>query len=155
MTATQAIDVGGKLIDLLTQQRFLYRQLHQLAQKQSSLVDGKDPQMLLSVLANRQRLIDKLADIDRRLQPIRADWQQIAQSLDPAQRHQVQKLVDNVQQILGEILVRDEKDSQKLRDCSHEVSQQLQATSAGKRINKAYAQSDLVPQSRVFDTQSE
>ena len=63
MTPAEAKDVGGKLIHLLSQQRLLYRQLKELAQKQSSLVDGNDPETLLRVLAGRQRLIDKLSAI--------------------------------------------------------------------------------------------
>ena len=65
MTPAQAMDVGTKLIQLLSQQRLLYRQLKDLANKQSSLVDGRDPEMLLRVLASRQRLIDKLSVIDK------------------------------------------------------------------------------------------
>jgi len=100
MTLTEAKDVGAHLIHLLTQQRLLYRQLRELAQKQSSLVDGNNPEMLLRVLAGRQRIIDHLGGIDRDLKPIRAQWQQIAKTLPPSQRQEAQQLVEEVQEIL-------------------------------------------------------
>ena len=91
MTLTEAKDVGAHLIHLLTQQRLLYRQLRELAQKQSSLVDGSNPEMLLRVLAGRQRIIDRLGAMDRELRSIREQWQQIAKTLPESQRQQAQQ----------------------------------------------------------------
>ncbi|MCH9021320.1 MAG: flagellar export chaperone FlgN [Planctomycetes bacterium] len=151
MTPAEAIDVGGKLIHLLTQQRLLYRQLKELAQKQSSLVDGNDPETLLRVLASRQRLIDKLSSIDRELRPIRADWQEIAGALPPEQREQALELVDQVQAILGEILASDAKDGEVLQGHQQKVRRQIQGAMKGKQMNRAYAQSGVVNESRYLD----
>ncbi|MFC1782448.1 hypothetical protein ACFL02_02555 [Planctomycetota bacterium] len=140
MTPTQAMDIGSHLIHLLTQQRLLYRQLRELAQKQSGLVDGSNPEMLLRVLATRQRIIDRLRGIDRELKPIRDEWKQIAQSLPAPQRQKAQKLVEEVQQILSEIIARDEKDTQTLSHQQHQVASEIQTAAAGKRVHQAYAQ---------------
>ena len=151
MTPAEAIDVGGKLIHLLTQQRLLYRQLKELAQKQSSLVDGNDPETLLRVLASRQRLIDKLSSIDRELRPIRADWQEIARALPPEQREQALELVDQVQAILGEILASDAKDGEVLQGHQQKIRSEIQGAMKGKQMNRAYAQSGVVNESRYLD----
>ena len=153
MTAAEAIDVGEKLIHLLGQQRLLYRQLKELAQQQSSLVDGNDPETLLRVLAGRGRLIDKLATIDRELDPIRSDWQRIAGSLPTEQRQQAQELVAQVQEILGEILASDAKDSEVLANHQRKVGQDIQSATKGKQMNRAYAQSSAVEESRYLDGQ--
>lgn len=155
MTATQVKDVGSKLIHLLNQQRLLYCQLKELAQKQSSLVDGHDPEMLLRILAGRQRLIDRLAMIDRELAPIRSDWQRIAESLPVGQRKEAQELVAGVQAILGEILASDQQDAQAMSQQQQRVADELQTTVRGKRVNQAYAQAGAGGQSRYLDTQSE
>ena len=146
MTPAEAIDVGGKLIHLLSQQRLLYRQLKELAQKQSSLVDGNDPETLLRVLAGRQRLIDKLSAVDRELQPIRSDWQRLAVALPPEQREQAQE-------ILGEILASDAKDSEALQGYQAKVRREIQGATKGKQMNRAYAQSGVVSESRYLDGQ--
>ena len=153
MTPAEATDVGGKLIHLLTQQRLLYRQLKELAQKQSSLVDGNDPETLLRVLAARQRLINKLSSIDRELQPIRSDWQRIAGALPGEQREQAQELVAQVQEILGEILASDAKDSEALQGHQAKVRREIQGATKGKQMNRAYAQSGVVSESRYLDGQ--
>lgn len=154
MTPAQAMDVGNNLIQLLTQQRLLCRQLQSLAQKQSSLVDGSDPEMLLRVLAGRQRIIDRLTALDKELKPIRREWQQVALSLPAAQRAQAQQLVAQVQEILGEIITRDEKDSQSLSSQQQKAANEIKSTTVGKRMNQAYRQNYGAAQNRYFDTMS-
>jgi len=155
MTPAQAMDVGTKLIQLLSQQRLLYRQLKELANKQSSLVDGRDPEMLLRVLASRQRLIDKLSVIDKELEPIRSDWQSIAKTLPPQQRLEAQGLVASVQQILGDILVNDGRDAQAMMEQQKKVSHEIKSTSKGKQMNHAYVKAGPKSQSRYFDSHSD
>jgi hypothetical protein len=154
MTPAQAMDIGSRMINLLSQQQLLYRQLNELAQKQSDLVDGGDPEALLRILAGRQRLIDRLAALDRELRPIRADWQGVAESLPPVQRQQAQELVAGVQKILSEILDRDKRDTQALRDQQVKVAGQIRSTAAGKKMNQAYGARTAEPNSSYFDTQT-
>ena len=154
MTPAQAMDVGSKLIHLLTQQQFLYRQLQELAQKQSDLVDGNNPELLLRVLAGRQRLIDRLAGVNRELEPIRGNWQEIAQTLPEEQRDQAQTLVADVQRILGEILARDERDTKTLSQHHQQVAAEIRTTTSGKRMHQAYGQAQRVEQSQYFDTRN-
>lgn len=154
MSSSPAANVGCELIELLTQQRLLYRQLSELAQKQTSLVDGSNPEMLLRVLAARQRIIDRLSNIDRQLRPIREEWQQIASTLPPDQREQVQNLVEEVKNILGDILVRDKKDTQVLSGQQQKVAGQIKSAAAGKRVHQAYGQQNAPGQSRFLDTLS-
>ena len=148
-------DVGGKLIHLLSQQRLLYCQLHELSQKQSSLVDGSDPEMLLRLLAGRQRIIDRLSAIDRELEPIRADWQRIAQALPITQREEAQRLVMEVQEILGDILARDERDTKMLSHHQQQISGQIQSANTGKRLHNAYTRGGVSSSSRYVDMKSE
>jgi len=155
MTLTEAKDVGADLIHLLTQQRLLYRQLRELAQKQSSLVDGSNPEMLLRVLAGRQRIIDRLGAIDRELKPIREQWQQIAKTLPQSERQQAQQLVEEVQEILGEIIARDEKDTQALSSQHQRVAADIRSTTTGKRMHQAYGQNKVSGKSKYLDTLSQ
>jgi len=155
MTPAEAMDTGSELIHLLTQQRLLYRQLKELTAKQSSLVDGADPEMLLRVLGDRQRLLDKLSAIDRRLQPIRKDWRQIAGNLPAAQKAEAQRLIGQVREILGEIITRDRHDSEALSSRQQKIAGEIRAASAGKKVHKAYAQSAPAGQDRHFDTTME
>jgi hypothetical protein len=154
MTHPEAKDVGAHLLQLLSQQRLLYQQLRELAQKQTSLVDGSDPEMLLRLLAGRQRIIDRLGVIDRELKPIRSQWQEIAKSLPDTQREQAQQLVEEVQTILNEILIRDEKDTETLSNQHQQVAANIRNTTTGKRMHQAYGQNKNTGQSKYLDTVS-
>lgn len=156
MTSAEAKDIGNKLIQLLTQQKFLYRQLKELTQKQTSLVDGHDPEMLLKILAGRQRLIDRLSLIDRELRPIRVDWQRVAASLPVSQREEAKSLIDSMQEILGEIIARDEVDTKTLHSQQQKVTTEIRSTTTGKRVNQAYSQvSGGSAGSQYFDATSD
>jgi hypothetical protein len=155
MKEVQASDIGVRLIELLTQQSILYRQLRELSQKQTGLADGSDPETLLKILAARQRLIDKLKVITGELTPIRSDWQRVSAGLEPAQKREVGKLVSEVQNTLQDILARDEKDSQKLSDSKQQVFNEIQGVSAGKLLNRKYGQPSSSGQSRYLDVSSE
>ena len=151
----QVFDVGARLIKLLSQQRLLYRQLQELASKQTGLIDGDNPEMLLRVLADRQRLIDRLAAVDRDLEPIRADWKHISQSLPQSQRQEAHSLIAGIQEILDDIIVRDKKDTDTLSSHQQQVAEEIRTTTAGKRMNQAYVGSNAASQNRYFDTRIE
>ena len=152
MTPAQAMDVGSKLIHLLNQQCLLYRQLQSLSTKQSALVEEDEPETLLRFLAGRQRLIDRLVALNRELQPIRADWQQVAQSLPATQRAEAETLVSNVEDILRDILTKDKRDTQRLTDRRGTVAADIKLATTGKRVNQAYANAGQ-QHSRYFDSQ--
>ena len=157
MTPAQAMDVGGRLIHLLSQQQLLYRQLRELAQKQTTLVATGDAEMLLGVLAGRQRLINRLNTISEQLEPLRADWQNIAASLPKSQRQQAQGLIEDVQAILGEILACDQRDTETLSEQKEKISQDIRKASLGKRMNRAYSsygQNGATDQSCFLETNS-
>ncbi|MBN1766784.1 MAG: hypothetical protein JW860_16135 [Sedimentisphaerales bacterium] len=152
MNSAHASEIGNTLNELLSQEGVLYKQLHELAQRQGELVDGHDPELLLKVLAARQRLIDRISTIDRQIQPIREDWQKIAPELSEGQRLETQRLVDNVRRILGDILACDEKDFNALKTQKENVAEKIRTTSSGKKVNKAYAGVNNLAQSKYIDT---
>jgi len=155
MNSAQAMNVGKKMIQLLTQQQLLYRQLQELAGKQSAFVNSGNPEALLQVLASRQRLIDRLTNIDRELTPIRSDWKKISLLLPSQLRRQAQQLIVAVQEILGDIINRDKKDSEILSHQQKEVAANIRRTRKGKQMNQAYSQTASVGQSHYLDTRSE
>ena len=155
MTIEQNKEKGDKLIELLTRQYFLYGQLRELAQKQRHLVDGRDPEMLLKILAARQRLIDQLMGVGKELAPIRAEWPKVATSLTPDERRETQRLIDSVREILSEIISHDEKDYKTLDTQKQKVAGEIRGTTAGQRMNQAYAQMAGPKQNRFIDTRSE
>lgn len=124
---------------LLTEQRDLYRQLSRLADQQRGLITGDDPERLLAVLAERQRLIERLTAIGRELKPLQANWRHLRENLTAQQVDRIDALVNEVNALLSEILKRDEADTALLSARKSETSQAIGTVQAGRRAGSAYA----------------
>jgi hypothetical protein len=130
---------GQRLIELLTQQRDIYRELRQLADLQRQAIDGENSGHLLRILGDRQRLINHLTEVNTELEPFRSRWDQIRQGIDPAGRQIVGELVEEVQALLKGILELDESDCDALKRRTRSCRDQAAALAVGQRVNAAYA----------------
>ena len=101
----QDLDV---LIGLLTEQRNLYVQLKSYAQNQRELITGDEPEQLLSVLADRQRVLDRLMSLGEEIRPYQERWDHVRQAMTADQDRHVTRMVRQVNSILSEILQQDE-----------------------------------------------
>lgn len=127
-----------RLTDLLTQQRDVYRTLRDLASEQGGAIHENQPEQLLKILADRQKHITELTEINNQLEPFRSRWSELRESMPPRQRLQVSDLVDEVQRLLAEILKQDEGDCELLKKRTSETRQAAAAAAHGQRLNQAY-----------------
>ena len=128
----------AELLDLLVRQHELYRELNRLVRTQRELIAAEDPSGLLNLLSQRQKLIAQLAEINQRLEPMRAQWKQVEAMLTTQQRDKAQRLVEEVGQLLGEILQADEVDSKTLSARKEMIGQQIRSTAASAQVQAAY-----------------
>jgi flagellar biosynthesis/type III secretory pathway chaperone len=112
MTVSSESGWANDLIELLDRQRSLYVQLRQLSQQQCAIVGSDQPDVsgLVLLLGRRQNLIDHLARIGQQMEPYRRNWPGLWRSLDAPMRVRVQKLIEQVQELLDVILRQDEQD---------------------------------------------
>ena len=143
--------VAEKVILLLTRQRDLYLRLKDLAYRQRELVDSSDPELLLKVLANRQRIIDQLSLTDRQLRPIRENWQKVSESFSDIQRNNVSLLIDQVKNTIEDILNRDKKDTETLTNKKNEIAVELKKARTGRQMGKVYQAAGKVSESKYCD----
>ncbi|HUW83940.1 MAG TPA: flagellar export chaperone FlgN [Phycisphaerae bacterium] len=139
MNASALVEDGRRLTELLTRQRDLYRELYALAHRQESLVASNDTDGLLRLLSSRQRLVDRLMDLDGSLAPIRAQSGQILATMSPQQQDEVRALVGQVNELLKTILKRDESDTESLSLRRNQIKQELHQAAAGQQAHRAYA----------------
>jgi len=154
MNASGLVEDGQRLTALLTRQRDLYRELYELANRQESLVVSNDTDGLLSLLSSRQRLVDRLMDLNESLVPMRAQSERILATMPPQQREEVRALVGQVNDLLGTILKRDESDTATLSQRRNRIQQELQQAATGQQANRAYA-SQSVDGPRYMDQTDE
>lgn len=151
MTATLQRE-ARQLTELLQQQRDLYRRLRELAEGQSQAVRDDQPESLLRILGQRQRLIHELTQVNAMLEPYRSQWDKLREGLEPAERLRVSELVDEVQALLAQILQQDEGDCDMLKKRSGEVRGEASAVALGRKVNTAYAMRSYgAPVSRFVD----
>ena len=91
-----------QLIAFLAEQRDCYRQLKQLSEGQRRLITDQDPEALLKVLAERQRLVDRLAELNTSLAPFRREWASTYTQMKPEHRQRVQQVLDDISKSLEE-----------------------------------------------------
>ncbi|MBN2841724.1 MAG: hypothetical protein JXM68_01455 [Sedimentisphaerales bacterium] len=131
-------NMAVEVLTLLARQKELYGRLRNLAFTQRELVLRSDPEMLLKVLANRQKIINQLTLVDTQLRPIRESWQEIASGFSEVQRKQVNVLVDDVKKCIEEILSRDKDDSEKLEEKKEEIAVELKKVRTCRQMSKVY-----------------
>jgi hypothetical protein len=130
--------MNKELITLLEHQRTLYRQLRLLAERQKSLVVQENVQPLLTLLQDRQKLVDGLTGLNARLAPYREGWTQTFSTLDESTRKHVMEMLEEANSTLGAILQSDTRDSATLTARRDQTSDRMAALDSGARAGAAY-----------------
>ncbi len=135
---------------LLTEQRDLYRQLKALSDQQSASIQEGSTEQLLSLLSQRQNVIDSLSRLNGELAPYRDRWSQIADSVDDARKTQLRDMLDEIEQLLQQVVAQDEKDRESLKLAQRQIGTQLTRVGQAGRVLKAYTPADSDARPPVF-----
>lgn len=147
----QRFQDSNQLVELLQHQRTLFSRLRVLADRQRSLVTQDDPQPLLTLLAERQRLVDGLVGISARLAPFRNDWTAVYGGLDEPVRKQVSLLLEEANSALGTILETDTSDTATLTARKQHVAEQMATVDYGVKAGSVYGEAAQVRMACLTD----
>ncbi len=128
-----------RILRLLRKQCSLYEQLQHLSHRQRGLIVGDQPEQLLSILHDRQSLVNALAQINRQLSPLRSDWTRVFQALPQTVREEVTGLLEQINVMLHAILKTDQEDGALLSTRKHSVGQELGRMGDARAAGAAYA----------------
>jgi len=131
----------SELVRLLLDQRVQYRKLQSLTQRQKTLIVDDDPQALLGLLSERQRVVDELTSINTRLAPYRRQWTRVYETLDHATRDEVKELLEESNALLSSIMSSDRDDVEMLRTRRQVAADSLSQTRVAGRAVAAYGSS--------------
>jgi hypothetical protein len=134
---------ADELIAMLSEQRDLYRRLSNLADRQRGLITGDDPERLLEVLAERQKLIDRLMASARELAPYQENWTAVRGSLSSPEEERVDQIVSEMQGLLSGILETDQADADLLSARKGTTARAIESLKTGRQAGSAYAQSSV------------
>ena len=127
-----------QLVQLLTQQRDLYASLSQLSEQQQGIVAQGKTDELLTVLSERQIIVDRLTQINAEIAPLRGRMSQVTAEAPEATRQTIRSLVADVQTMLQSIIQRDEQDRRQLEESKAQVGRQLSKVRAAPTAIHAY-----------------
>ena len=129
---------ADQLLQLMSQQRDLYRSLHELSSQQQTVIAEGRTEDLLTLLSQRQRLVDQLTSINRQIAPLRDRMSEIAAAAPEALRQQLRSLVDEVQAMLQSIIDHDEQDRKALEASKAQVGKELAKVRTAPAAVNAY-----------------
>ncbi|HPF37274.1 MAG TPA: flagellar protein FliT [Phycisphaerae bacterium] len=142
---------AARVIELLRHQRTLYRKLRSLADRQKSLVVSDDAGALISLLAERQRLVDGLVQLNAKIAPYRQNWTDFYQGLTESQRVEVSELLEEVNASLGAILRDDARDTAMMTARRERMAMELGEIGGSRKAHAAYASNAGAGMSRNTD----
>ena len=139
MKAIVELGNPAEALALLTEQRDLCRRLSGFAETQRSLITGDEPERLLTLLADRQQLLDRLSVVGTRLRPLQQNWREVRAGLSSSQAQAADALIAEVNQLLAGILHADETDAQLLSAKKNATAQSMREVGRGRQAGAAYA----------------
>ena len=140
-----------RLIDLLARQRDLYRNLRELSERQRNLITGDRPELLLSILRDRQDLVTALARLNNELGPFRRNWDSVYAALPEARRAAASELLREINGLLRVILQTDQEDGALLAARKQAAGAALHDLAGGQVANAAYARQAAPPSAAPAD----
>ena len=143
-----------RLMQLLDRQRVLYRRLRILTERQQALVIQEDTQALLTLLADRQKLVDELMSLNSELSTYRKDWTNVYSRLDEPSRKRAAEMLEEANNSLGAILQSDSRDSATLSARRQEIADRMTAADSGSRVGAAYAAASTRVQPGITDSRA-
>ena len=109
-----------------------------LARRQR-LITGNRPEQLLTVLADRQTLLDELHQLAERMRPYQERWPDLRATLHQGKVDEIDRLLKEVNQLLRGILEKDKADAQLLAAQKQTTGAAIASCKAGRKAETAYA----------------
>ncbi|MCK6455014.1 MAG: hypothetical protein L6Q92_00585 [Phycisphaerae bacterium] len=126
------------LMRLLERQRDAHRRLRELADRQRSLLDADDPTALLSVLADRQRVVEELRACSVGLSPFRQSWTTVVAAMSADARARVRGLIEENERTLASVIRDDATDVERLTQSRRQLAGEMARCADGSRAARAY-----------------
>ena len=113
-------------------------ELDALSQRQAALIGMGDGTDLLALMSERQQVIDDLARLALRTEPLRRTWDELKPPPPDSMKNEIERRSSSIVSMLCGVRERDELDRQTLHQRREEIRQELQRIESSKRAVGAY-----------------
>ena len=135
LTATQL------LYDLILEQRKILLELKHFAETQLQIVQENELGKLVSLLATKQQAIQRLQDVDRRLNPFRDQDPDSRQWSSTEQRDECRRMAKECPRLLADVMKLEQASEEILTQQREQVTQQVDQSIARSQAAASYLQS--------------
>jgi flagellar biosynthesis/type III secretory pathway chaperone len=141
------------ILEALEQQVACYRKLAKLADQQHEHVRQSRTEDLLSVLSQRQEVLDQVAVLEQEILSAKRRWNDYLGGLPEAQRTKAQALMTESRELLEQITAADRNDALVLQQRKIEVGRALRQNAVARQVNRSYAATAYVPRPATINIQ--
>lgn len=127
------------LTRLLDDQCIACTALEALSAQQTRAIGGADTDLLLRIIGQRQTLVDRVAEINKRLEPFRRGKETLLAKLQPSQRDGVVQRVGKIAALVESVRARDDQDRIAVERMRGVVADELAGLAKGRGAAAAYA----------------
>ncbi len=128
-----------ELARLLNAQTEVYRAILEKSKQQQALVEERNEDKLLSLLADKQNLIDKHQKLVDQTAPVRAEWEAgLRERVTPEAHSLVEQAWNSLRNVLDEIVTLEDASRALFEEQKNKVSVDIGNLQRGKILNKAY-----------------
>lgn len=132
------------LVELLEAQQALVEELSLLAARQPSLIEAGESDGLLALLADRQRILDRLFGDQERISQLAASLDHPAGRLGGEARARISRVAAAISGRLSQIVRSDEEDQVLIGARSQRASRTMAKLDTAKQAHSAYLRSRAV-----------
>jgi FlgN protein. len=155
MSASLSPDVCAKqLAELLDKQTEVCQNIKMLSEKQQALVAGHKEDDLLTLLSDKQQLIDQQQTLFSKAQDLSKTWEGLKSHASQAMQKRVEDSWETLKKVLNDVVTLEDASRGMLQDQKDRVSKDIGKIQLGKVANKAYGGGVRVPpRARYSDKQ--
>ncbi len=140
---------SSTLLTLARQRSECLGRVHKFAESQLALIDQGDMGRLLSLLAEKNREMEQLQEIETQLKPFRNVAAEQHEWASDDDRSQCQTLLSKSDLLLKEIITLEQTSESRLKAQRSNISQQLQSLRGATDASAAYGKHSIPSQPRL------
>ena len=141
-------ECAQELARLLNAQADVCRGILEKSRMQQKLVEDQNEEELLSLLADKQRLMDKHQAFTTQAAPFRQRWEAgLRERADQGSRSAVEDAWNSLRETLDEIVKLEDASRAMLENQKGRVANEIGKLQRGKMVNKAYGGAPFIPPS--------
>lgn len=130
---------ADQVLDSLAEQVGCYRKLTKLALVQHQHIQNSRTEELLSVLRDRQVVLDQIQAHERIISPAKRRWGEYVAGIDPSNRKRAETLLAETKALLEQITSADRNDVMVLQQRKLNLGRKILQTASAKQVNRNYA----------------